>query len=305
MINRTTIVRGPGYLTSGAVSIQSQKDIVATLIEEWSDSLTAGYGRIGRRLKNRHVEVTAQPSVWDNLATLLPHAAMQIGDVAYGDADVPLVITPRNGKPVTILNTAVTQLANLKFGSEAELFAGDMKWTGLVALDGDPSAIASYFTMGAAASNVAQLGADHTKMYRGRYTGARNTVSLRGDKGFDLSFALAWDDDQPDGEVVLNKRLKSLEAAIKCAPVGLSEADYIALMNDGVDVGAEPAAHDLVLTGPATGYPVFTLANTQVEPGSFHYGNSNAARTGELTFQSVRKITANALAALWTVGAVA
>ena len=304
MINRTTITRGPGYIGFATVSIQSQKDITVTLVEEWSDSVTAGFGRIGRHLKNRHVEVSATPSAWDNLATLLPYASMQPGDVAYGSADVPLVITPRNGKPITILNAAITQLPSLKFSAESELFTGDIKWTGLVSLSGDPALTASYFTTGTAGVNVAQLGADNTKMFRGRYAGLRNSVALRGDKGFDLSFSLSWDDDQPDGEVTLNKRLKSLEASIKCSPVGLTEADYLTLLNDGLDVGAQPACYDLVLTGPATGYPIFTLANTHVEPGSLHYGNSNASRTGEVTFQSIRHITSNALAPLWTVGAV-
>ncbi|MFA6289453.1 MAG: hypothetical protein WC661_22190, partial [Opitutaceae bacterium] len=61
--------------------------------------------------------------------------------------------------------------------------------------------------------------------------------------------------------------------------------------------------YDLAIAGATSGDPKFTLANTHVEPGSFAYGAAN--RNGELTFQSVRKITANVLAPLWTIGNVA
>lgn len=303
MINRTTLLRGPGFITFAGASIHSETDIVATLVEEWSDKITSGFGRTGRALLNRYVTVTAQPSMWLNLDKLFPYAETQIEDGLFGAVDVPLVITPRNGRVLTVLNTAITALANLKLSAENSVFKSGITWTGLCANGTDPKTLANYYTQGGSVgAAVALTGFDKTKVFKGRYTGVRNAVTLRGDKGFDIDFAMNVEGYRNDGEPFSQFYLKSLEAAVKLVPVGIVEADYHALMNDGVDIGGEPPTHDIVISGPAAGFPEVTIKGTHVEPGSFVFGA--APRTGELTFQSIRDVAANELAALWEIGVV-
>jgi hypothetical protein len=303
MINRTTLVRGPGSITFDGASIHSETNIVATLVEEYSDSVSSGFGRTGRKLLNRYVEVTAQPSMWLNLDKLFPYAATQIEDAIFGATDKPLVITPRNGRTLTVLNASITTLANLKCSAAAALFKSPITWTGLCANNTSPATLANYFVQGGTVgAGVLLTGFDKTKMFRGRYTGVRNGVTLQSDGGFDIDFALNLEAYRPDGEPTVQFYLKSLEAAVKCRPAGLTEAAYLALLNDGVDIGAEAPLHDIVVAGPSTGSPSITLAKTMVEPGSFVYGGE--LRTGELTFQSVREPATNVLPALWTIGVV-
>lgn len=298
-IDRTLLRKGPGFITYAGASIHSDTDITVVLVEEFTDAVTSGFARTGRKLKNRYVEVTATPSMWMNLDKLFPHASLQIGDVLIGATDTPLVVTPRNGRPITVLNACITQFANLKLSAESPAFKSAIKWTGLVANNSAAGVLANYFTQGAIGTAVALTGFDGTKRLRGRYTGTRNAVALRSDKGFDIDFALQLEPDQPDGEPIVNYRLKSLEASVKCVPVALLEADYLALLNDGVDIGGEPSAYDIVVAGPGVGFPTVTIANTYVEPGGFTYGE--AYRNGELAFQSIRKITTNLLTPLFTI----
>ncbi|MFA6289942.1 MAG: hypothetical protein WC661_21370, partial [Opitutaceae bacterium] len=282
-IERTTILKGPGYISVSGASIHSTDDIVATRVEEWSDKITSGFARTGRSLLNRYVEVVATPAMWANLATLFPLASAQPWDTLYGDTDVPLIITPRNGRTLTVVNSAITQLANLKLATKSPLFKSAIKWTGLVANNSSAGSLANFYVQGlTVGSNVVLPGFDPTKMQQRRYSALRNAIAIRGDDGFDIDFAMSLEPDKPDGEPIVNYRLKSIDATVKTRPVGMTEADYATLMGDGVDIGDEPPVYDLAIAGATSGDPKFTLANTHVEPGSFAYGAAN--RNGELTF---------------------
>lgn len=302
MINRTLLLQGPGFIGYATASIHSEANITATLIEEWSDSVSSGFGRTGRKLLDRRVEVVAVPTMWHNLAVLFPYASYQIGDPLFGAVDVPLVITPRNGRPLTVLNTAITTLANLKCSSADSLFKSGITWTGLCANNTSPGDLANFFTQGAVGTNVLLTGFDKTKVFKSRYTGVRNAITLRSDKGFDLDFAMQAQAYRPDGETTAQYYLTALEASAKCVPVALAESDYLALLNDGVDVGGEAPLHDLVVASEVVGHPTITLAKTMVEPGGFAYGTD--PRNAQLTFQTVREPATNVLPALWTMGVV-
>ncbi len=304
-MDRTLIIKGPAFITYAAASLHSDQDIVVKLREEWSDAVTAGFGRVGRRLKNRWIEVEITPSMWLNFSTLFPYATAQPGDAVFGASDVPLVITPRNGRPLTIVNAAITGLASLKLSADQPVFRSAIKFTGLVANSSDPSLLASYMTQASVGSAVALTGFDATKILRGRYIGTRNSVALRADKGFDIDFNLDLEPEQPDGEPVINYRHKQLEASCKVVPTGILEIDYLGMLNGGVDIGGTPTLYDLVVASLVSGQPSVTLVNTIVEEGGGYSYGPGMNRTGELVFTTVRKTASNILAALWTIGTVA
>jgi hypothetical protein len=302
-IDRTTLLRGPGYISVGSAVIHSTDNIVATLVEEWSDKVVSGFARTGRSLVDRRVQISATPAMWSDLATLFPYGAAQRLDSIYGATDVPLTITPRNGRDLVIANAAITQLANLRFVHNQDLFAGAVQWTGLVANNSSAGTLANFFAYGTTRTNFALPGFDPTKMPRGRYSAVRNAVTLRAETGFEVGFSLNLQPDKPDGEPTVNMRVDSLDATVRCRPVGLTEAQYLALLNDGVDIGDEPAVHNLVISGAGSGRPTFTLNRTMVEASGFEWGD--APRNGELTFASIRGLTSNLLSPLWSIGTTA
>lgn len=302
-IDRQTLLRGPGYITVGAAAIHSTDNIVATLVTEWSDKLVSGYGRIGRSLVDRRLEITATPAMWNDLSVLFPYAAAQVEDTLFGAVDVPLTIIPRNGKDLVVANAAITTLANLAFAAEAAVFSSPITWTGLVANNTDAGEIANYYTRGTTRANHALPGFDASKVKRGRYTATRDEVTLKSETGFAAQFALSTTPDKPNGEPTVNYRLASLEAAVRCRPVGMTEEDYDALINDVAGIGDDPTTHALVIAGAGSGKPTFTLNGTHVEASGFEWGG--ATRTGEVTFQSIRATSSNLLAALWSIGSTA
>lgn len=303
-IDRTTLLRGPGFITFDSASIHSTDDIVVTQVDVYSDKLTSGFARTGRSLLNRYFEVTATPAMWTDLAKLFPYASAQIGDTIYGDDDLPLVITPRNGAPITFTNAAITQLPGLKLASGAPTFKAPVKWTCLVANSTSAGTQANFFALGSAAANVALTGFTAANIRSSRYTGTRNSVTLRSDTGFDVDIALALAWDQPDGEPYTQARITALNISAKCRPVGLTEAAYAALLNPTTDIGDEPTGYSLTIAGAATGAPSVVLANTLVDTNSgYAYGGS--PRLGELSFEGIRTISSNALVAAWTIGSVA
>jgi hypothetical protein len=302
-IERTGLIRGPGFISYAAQSIFAAGDIVANLVEEWSDAVTAGYGRIGRRLKNRMVEVTAQPLLFASLTTLYPYAAFEPGDPLFGMASGPLVIAPRNGRPLTLVNAAVTKLAPLKLTARPPLIAGPTVWTGLVAAAADPGQLASYFTQGSVGSNATLTGFVAANAIGRRFSAVRDGVALLADDaGFAIDFPMSLEPDQPDGMPVIGMRLKALDATVKFTPVGMLESAYLALMNNSVGIGDSPTAYDLAISGAFSGDPTVTIANTRLQPGGWAYGGQ--LRNARLTFESIRAVASNALTALWTFGTV-
>ncbi len=303
MINRTLLIKGPGQVAYASAAFFSDGDITATLVEKWSDIITSGFGRIGRTLMDRYIEVSFVPSMWLGTAILFPYATYQPGDVLYGSTDAPLVITPRNGRPITIVNAQVTGLPGLMLAADKPTFKGPVKFTGLVGNSDDPSLLASYFTQGSVGTNVALTGMVAADILRSRYIGTWNGTSIRTDKGWDIDFNLAVEDDHPDGEVTVNKRFKQLEASASCDPTAITESAYNGLLNNAVDVGGQPPGYALAVAGvAASGAPAVTLNNAFIEDGASYLYAPDKSRTGRLKFTTIRTITSNVLASLWTIG---
>lgn len=303
MINRTTLIKGPAYASYASGAYFSDGELSAVLVEKWSDIITSGFGRIGRTLMDRYVEVTFTPTMWLGLSTLFPYATYMPGDPIYGSTDAALVITPRNGRPLTVLNAQVTGLPGLLLAADRPTFKGPVKFTGLVANSSDPSLLASYFTQGTVGSNVALTGFVGADVLRSRYTGTWNSVTLRTAKGWEIDFNLQLEDDHPDGEVTVNKRMKQLEASASCDPTAIAESAYLALLNNAVDVGGVPTGYALAIAGvAASGAPAVTLNNAFIEDGGSYIFDPAKDRTGRLKFTTIRTISSGALASLWTIG---
>ena len=97
-------------------------------------------------------------------------------------------------------------------------------------------------------------------------------------------------------------------AMAKCAPIGVSEADLVALLplqGTGIQRGARLSARgaDLTIEGPNVGDPSVVLINAVLTDGGLAFG-STTNRVGELTFESAVTFTAGARNALFTVGSV-
>ncbi len=298
-IDRVLILKSPGFITWNSATLLSQGDITVELITEYFEVGSSTFGTVSRRVRDRRVEISLTPLMWNDLAKLFPYATKAIGDTIYGATDVPLVITPRNGAPLTVANVAITQMPSIKL-SATQSIMGAMKFTGLCANAADPATVASFYSFGTVGTNVAQTGLDLTKIPNALYSLALNAVNYRSADGFAVEFDLGLDADKPDGDPTINMRLTQLDARLRFTPVGLTEAQYASLLALGMafGIGAAPTGYAAAVT--SGGGPAVTLGNTIVTTGRVGYGPTTD-RTGEIVLQSVRTVTAGALVALWTI----
>lgn len=300
---RASLLAGPAFATHNSASIHFGDDLNVDFVEEKVDKVSASFGTVGRSWKNRYVEISGTPSMWDNLSVLFPYATKNVGDVLFGDTDLPMVITPRNGAPLTIVNVMPMPDFSLSCQADKDLI-GPMKWRGLVANASDPKLLASYYTRGVVGTNAAQTGFDLTKMPRTRYSAAANSVTYRGKAGFQLDVKASTVEDDEQGLHLNYRFTEAPQATLKFMPEALTEAAYDTLMGwDGIAQGGDRASYNWVISGDASGSPIITLSKMQPATGGNLYGKGPRGR--EITLESIRQITSGNLTALWAFTAVA
>lgn len=303
-IDRTLILKGPCKLGYNSVSIFSEADVQVDFITDYFDVGVSAFGRIGRRVQARRIEVSLIPKMWSDLTVLYPYATSAIGAAIFGATDLPLVITPGNGAPLTLANAAITQLPGLLMSHGKPLLRA-MKFTALCANSGDPATAANWFSFGTPATGVALTGFDATKVYNTRYSLSWNSVTYRSEEGFNIDFNLGLAPDVVDGEGIVNYRITELEAVLKFTPTAKTEAQYATLLGWGtIAPGMSPTLAAATISGEASGSPIVALANCGVLQGGAMYG-PDKNRTGEVELASVRSISSGALTALWTFTAAA
>jgi hypothetical protein len=302
-IDRTLILKGPCKLTHNSASIFSEGDVVVSFITDYFDVNVSAFGRIGRRVQSRRIEVSLTPKMWSDLTVLFPYATSLHGSAIFGGSDLPLVITPSAGAPLTLANAAVTQMPSLVL-SHGKPLLGPMRFTALCANSGDPATAANWFSFGTPATGVALTGFDGTKVYNTRYSLSWNSVTYRSEEGFAVDFSLGLAPDVVDGEGIVNYRITELDASLKFVPSAKTEAAYATLLGWSKAPGEQPTLSNAVISGEASGSPIVTLVNAQVMQGGAMYG-ADKNRLGQVELATSRTITSGALNALWTFAATA
>jgi hypothetical protein len=303
-IDRTLILKGPCKLTHNAATFFSQGDVQVDFITDTFAVETSAFGPLDTRVQARRIEVTLSPSMWNDLTKLFPYASALIGSTIFGATDLPLVITPSHGAPLTLPNAAVSQLPSITL-SHGKPLLGALKFTALCANNADPATQANWFAFGTPASGVALTGFDLTKVYNSRYSLAFNAVTYASEEGFNLDFALGLAPDVVDGEGIVNYRVTSLDASLKFVPTGNTEAAFATLLQWTKAPGAAPTAYGAVISGETTGAPIVTLASMQVKGNASARYGASVGRFGEIELVSKRTLTAGALNPLWAFTAAA
>lgn len=300
-VDRTSLSKGPAYITHDGATIKMASDFSVDLIEEKFPVNSLSHGRLGNRVKDRRLEVKGTPLEWTSLTKLFPYATSQPWDRIFGATDKPLVIIPANGAPLTIANAAVTKMPGITLHPSKSILR-DMMWTGIIANASDPSLAASWYSFGTVASGVAQPAPVLGNMPNAFYSAAFNSLTVKTEEGIDIDFNMGVDPDFQEG-LTIGMRMSSVEATAKLRPINLTEAQYATLQDwNTYGPGDDKFSGDLVFTGHKSGKPVITLSKMQVDSGVLNYGRS--MRTGDVGFASLRVESGGVLTALWTFGTV-
>ena len=309
IVDRTILLRGPSSVGYQSANFVSESDIVAKLMKTYSKRNSAGFGTVREPLDDKWLEVSLPPLCFNNQSLLWPYAAKQIGDRLCGSSDEALVITPRNGQPLTVVNALITKMPNLSFSTEGAMM-GAVTFEGLVGKGLDPSEEASYFTMGDAATNVALLGYVYSEILNRQYSLTWNGLTIIPNKGgFKVEFEQANKLLKPDACPRLDYSLTGLTASIRFTPSVVTNADssslenvYTSAMSMATDVGDDDPLSTALIAGQVTGDPTFALYNCHQTAGQLRYGEAD--RQGEVMLKAIPLVTSNALAARWLFGTV-
>jgi hypothetical protein len=276
-------------------------DIVADFVTETEMRMASGLGPVRKRVTDAMVKIKFTPLQYNNLALLFPYATTQVGARLSTNTDQPVIITPVNGAPLTVANCLITKLPGLKLAARGAMLK-ELEITGLIKTGADYTAPAAgdFYSLGAVGSAVALAGYNAAQIYNGLYTLTWNGTTFYADQeGFDVEWDLKIAPVKVDVFPTLDYELVSFLARVSFTPVNMTEANYAALLPTGQAMGSDLTGYDAVIAATG-GTPTVTLKNAAVNTGGLTWG-AEKYRGNKLVFETIRNVTTNALAELFTV----
>lgn len=308
-INRTTILTGPALVTFGGQSFWSKGDVIVKPVNQRIQIGTAHFGKVDERFADKSLEVSFEPSgrFTAGLAGVLwPYAATTIGSGIYSSSDSALVVHSRSGTKLTIHNARVTEMPSLRLGV-TQTIQGQVKFTGLLKNNTDPTNAAAYYTIaseaypgdsGFAVSDIKTLA------YASSWGASAPWDSFLTEAGWEISFGLQLEPQRVDGLGTVDMSLQGLDVTARAIPVGPTEADVLTKMGNTAALGASLAGvSGEVLNISATGVYVriYKAALADAELG---YGPARK-RIGRCEWIATRTVTAGTLDPLFYIGTAA
>lgn len=300
--DRTTIVRGPAKITYDTAVFYSKGGVTLRMVNTTFDKETDAYGMVGKAKTDFQVIVEFEPvGEIEELAKLYPYGSTAIGAAIYGATDKALTITAADAT-YTIQNAAITQLPSLRLTANNTAF-GQIQFTGLLMIGGDPSSLADYYSVAGGAS--IGTGFDPSKLITAPYTatlGLGTPLAFMSEAGFEVSFDLGLAPVVVDGIGTVSMSLQNLGANIVCIPTGVAESAFDEAFDSleaGEDLGNLTLDISTLVTG---GLNLDFLAVNIIDLEKRFSPADN--RLGTLTMAARRTFTTGSPNALFTVAVV-
>ena len=298
--SRKSIVRGPGAIQIGNVTIHDASGITCTEQSPIQDIPSSMVGQLDHIKTDQTLQVQATPcgSISPDIIKLLfPHQTPSIGASLMGEVDTPLVIHSRAGVKVTIPCAALALPPQLILSPIATSF-GQATWYGCVALAKGPTDTDSFHSVTNATYNLGEP--SRAGLTGHHYTGLWNTLDIPDtEAGWTVEIVPTWTPVAVDSIGTIDWTLASIVARARCVPVGLSESAILAALAGTKARGSSiSTAHDLTISS-ASGLTV-KLFGAGLETGPLRWGTTTL-RAGELGF--VANITGGQLYSVAASGA--
>jgi hypothetical protein len=299
-IDRATIKIGPAKLAHDGATHFFPDGLTLTVTKTFVDIEVDAFGVMLKSLVDVSMEVTGTPKSWANLAKLNPFAAMAPGTLINGAIDKPLVITPINGRPLTLAAAAVKTPPNLMLSAKKPML-GACTWVGVLANNTAWSAAGARYSHGVDASGVALTGLTQAEMALCAWSASLGGNAFEHEDGIAVDFSVALQEQSSDSIGVFDYSFDGVEVSVKYVPVGTSEnshLDALGIQGGTVARGQSAAALQLVATG--AGARSVTVNGLVQRSAAARYHRSQK-RVGEVELVSTRDITAGALNPLYVL----
>lgn len=304
------IIRGPGALKLGTLVLHDGDGIQADVMVATNPVSTSLYGKLDEWVHSRQGEVSFRPGGELSstiIAGLFPYQNPNLGASIYGATDVPLIVHSKKGTKIIFSRAAVVGCPSLTLSPTRVAFSGSAKLRCLLASGAGPTDSNALLTPPASVVfAAADYPFDVTTVKGGNYIGTYVTTPtplvINTAAGWQVDMSVGTDPVNTDHEGLVDETLKEVSVIAKCQPMGLSEADLLALLPYASAQGASMRTGiDLTITaGVSSGALAVTLHNVCVLQGPLKYGTTTL-RLGEIAFVAHRTLASSVPDALCTI----
>ena len=306
-IDRADIIRGPAIITFKSQTFYTEGDITLTPNLSTFKINTAALGEVDERLDDIITDISFKPAgVWTaaQIAVLWPYANPTIGASVFGASDSDVTIQTIAGQLLTFKAGAITAMPDIVLSANKPMI-GDVTITCIGANETAWTDDAKRASVSANAFSDTSF--DPTQVftipYAAAWGGDAPWSAIETEDGWTITHDLQLDDVGTDSNGLVDRSVRSVGVMAKCTPVGVSEAQLLALLKiqgAGIQRGASLGsnANDLVIQGASTGDPKVTVANAAPKEAGFRFG-ATTLRAGEIGFVAITKITTGARVALY------
>lgn len=311
-MNRSDIKKTPGRIVFRGSSFLSKLNtaIESQLISELFAIGTDAHGELDQRQKEAYNRVTITPDgrLTSTLAALLwPYGNPTIGTGIFSDTDYPLVIHGSDASLETFTAAALEEMPALKFSS-IESAVGQATFLCLRGNDMDWDTANSLVTQADVGGTMADSGFTPAGIITQPYLADWGAITGFNDfdtmEGFNVEFQIGFSDDMTDARGLINRRIKTVTARVRCTPIGPTRQQLLANLSiQGTGAGRgksrQAGGADLTITGD-DGTDYFTLKNAILTDKVQRWG-SEQVRVGDVAWIATRTFSAGTPGALFEV----
>lgn len=285
-INRNTILRGPGTVKFGGVTVFDSNGITCE-IESATQGLPSSIsGEIGTIKTDQTGKISFTPCGQISaaiLAALFPYASAAIGSSACGADDTPCVVHGMSGTRVTLVNCCVRKMPEIYLSPVKTAF-GSVELAAALGLAKGPEDADALYKVEQAAYDAGAP--DPTGITGFAYAGTFGALSIPDTAdGWTITPEVTLTAVSTDTLGTIDWTVASVGCTAKCTPLGLTEEQILAALPATRARGSLIGGDDLVVTG-AGGLKV-TLHGASIVTGPLQWGNTQL-RAGEIGFTAHR-----------------
>lgn len=306
------IIRAPAVLKKGNTVIYTEENIVVKTEISTVEGKNAIHGKYDEFDDNVIHTITFKPAAQATAAyfDLLYPAAYRNpvqGASIYGTTPDDIIIWTKSGEQHTYKAGALTGMPDLGFGAVLSIFDGEATLIALGSATEDRDTEGHFATFAAAVFNDVSF--DQTKDIRAPYTvswGAAPFDSIVTEGGVKVKHDLQLGDDVTDARGLIGKYITGLIVTASFTPQGITAEQILTAMGvqgEGARRGRSRGSlgRDLIITTGIAGEPYYKLFNCVLKGSTSQFGVT-ANNLGELSLQSVLKITNGASTPIFEIG---
>lgn len=274
-ITTTTILRGPAFVAFNGGLFYSESNIQVKLISETFAPKADGFPALGKRVKDRKYEITMKLiGEWESLGVLFPHGNTALGSYLFNNTS--LVIWTNDGVKRTFSNAAVTKMPGVS--ANVGTILGDVTFTALLKDGAEPGDSDAYVVIGSGTPPVTGIGSIITPVWTCAYGSGVLETFRTGESGVVFDFGMEVSPIKVAGLGTVQMALSGRSVTARFTPVGVTEAEILALVNSNTAMGASPSVADLVVSGTGAYIAAYSA---QLEEPTFNF-HTQTDRIGEL-----------------------